>query len=536
MLLVVGQIFLVGGVVHSRRNPALPNDFLVSEAMVEYAMSPTSVVETPSTILLREVIESEIKGDSFEVAGKSDAVTEEPEVDDRVVEKPSEAESPAIINLVHETKAPFQFVHIDFSTKVRVFRQNHHGKLLRIRFSPAIAPLTDAQTRLFKTWFSKFALHQTSRYSEMTFYGEGELSRPIVEALPKGVLRVSIPLKKDKKAFPIRGGTKVASGIWSYNDRIKVGSGYTNTYILRVDPFAEGVRVFPVLANEEICQKESLSSMAKRYNAVAGINGAYFTPRGDPIGTLIINRRLLSSPLYNRSVFGISRANHPIFGNPDFSGMLFAGDQKIRIDAVNQPRGESQLVVFTPEYARTTLTTRKGVELVIVKNRVVGINSHDSIIPPDGVVISAGGMQAVQLSKIRLGETVSFRYNIHAPWDEVMHAVCGGPRLLKNGKVDINCTEEKFSASIVTDRHPRTAVGVTFDGEILFIVVDGRHATSIGMTLRELAEYFKSLGGCHAINLDGGGSSSMYINGRIVNRPSDGRERPISNGILITSK
>ena len=83
-------------------------------------------------------------------------------------------------------------------------------------------------------------------------------------------------------------------------------------------------------------------------------------------------------------------------------------------------------------------------------------------------------------------------------------------------------------------RQPRTAVGVTADGTLLMVVVDGRQpGYSAGMTLRELSTFLRSLGAVNAMNLDGGGSSAMWVNGLVVNRPSDGSERSVANAIVV---
>jgi exopolysaccharide biosynthesis protein len=345
-----------------------------------------------------------------------------------------------------------------------------------------------------------------------------------------------VPYQLEKAKFALTVGEKVVDGVTYYRDRAKTGAGCSDVHILRVEPFSTLTRIFPVLAHEGIAQKETLSSMAKRYEAIAGINGAYFTPRGDPIGTLIINRRLISSPLYKRSVFGVSEDDTLIFGNPDFTGTLRSGTLSVAIDAVNQPRRGEQLVVYTPEYARSTLTPERGVEIVLVKGKIVGIHANDALIPPDGVVVSAGGEKAELLKSLKLGQTVTLDYSIDKPWDTIRHAVCGGPRLVSDGRKDINGRAEKFDNSIINGRHPRTAVALTFDGDLLMIVVDGRSKRNSGMKLDELADYLRLLGARHAINLDGGGSSSMIVKGRTVNSPSDGNERRISNGILITSR
>jgi hypothetical protein len=94
-------------------------------------------------------------------------------------------------------------------------------------------------------------------------------------------------------------------------------------------------------------------------------------------------------------------------------------------------------------------------------------------------------------------------------------------------------TPEGFAHQNV--RHPRTAFAVTGKGTLLFAVVDGRSKVSVGMTLDELATLLLELGAVEAVNLDGGGSSTLFADGRVRNSPSDGKERATSDGILIFS-
>lgn len=435
-----------------------------------------------------------------------------------------------------QEESSVSMLEMDFSKPIKMSVINQQGKLLRIRLEPAIADIPAATHQDISRKFRKFDIITGNTYSEMIFYGQGRMLPPMIGTSPTHVPRLGIPFQNKDEEFPLTRGETITDGLSYHQDRARTAKGFADTYVLKLDPSSPGIRAFPVLANEGICQKEVLSSMAKRYKAVAAVNGAYFTNRGDPIGTLIINKKLISSPLYNRSVFGLTENGNPAFGNPDFSGRLVSKSVSLDIDAVNQPRTEDSLVIFTPEYARSTLTSNHGVELVLVKNRVVGIQPCDALIPPDGVVVSAGGAKADQLSRVKLGDVIRLDYSIHGPWDTIVHAVCGGPRLVEGGKTHITGTPEKFSSSIVRGRHPRTAVAVTHDGNLLFVVVDGRTKRNSGMTLPELAEYLIRLGAKEAINMDGGGSSSMFLKNRIVNHPSDGGERRISNGIIFVQK
>lgn len=117
-----------------------------------------------------------------------------------------------------------------------------------------------------------------------------------------------------------------------------------------------------------------------------------------------------------------------------------------------------------------------------------------------------------------------------APGCDPLDVVGAGPRLLREGKP---APGEGFAHE--GRRHPRTAVGVTREGRFLFVVLDGRQPHSVGMTLAELADEMAAMGAVEALNLDGGGSSTLYAGGRVRNSPSDGRERTVSDAILVFS-
>jgi Tol biopolymer transport system component len=145
-----------------------------------------------------------------------------------------------------------------------------------------------------------------------------------------------------------------------------------------------------------------------------------------------------------------------------------------------------------------------------------------------GVVIAArpGTTEALLVASLSRGETVSIEWTFG--WAGAADAMGGIPLLVRAGRVAVS----RCSASLCR-RHPRTGVGVTEDGSVLLVVVDGRRRLSRGLTLTGFARLFRRLGATWALNLDGGGSSTMVVRGRIVNVPSDGRERPVCCSVMV---
>src|SRR5690606_24557421 len=113
--------------------------------------------------------------------------------------------------------------------------------------------------------------------------------------------------------------------------------------------------------------------------------------------------------------------------------------------------------------------------------------------------------------------------------------VAGVPQLIANGKIAVTWEQEKSSRTFAETRHPRTAVAKLRDGKLILAVIDGRSETSGGIGLEDLAAYLLEFGAVDAMNLDGGGSSTMYLNGKVINQPSDKEgERKIGDALVVT--
>lgn len=122
---------------------------------------------------------------------------------------------------------------------------------------------------------------------------------------------------------------------------------------------------------------------------------------------------------------------------------------------------------------------------------------------------------------------------IGTAWD-VTDAVSGGPALLKNGSNSITAYQEAFFGPAGTEHHPRTAAGISEDGDLLLLVIDGRQRASRGVSFTELAGILKSLGAVDALNLDGGGSSTLVVNGELLNRPAGGTfQREVVSALAV---
>jgi hypothetical protein len=128
----------------------------------------------------------------------------------------------------------------------------------------------------------------------------------------------------------------------------------------------------------------------------------------------------------------------------------------------------------------------------------------------------------------------SFDFSTAETWevDDALHA---GPVLMHEGRIRVTSDEEVFFGSTIPDIHPRTAAGYRNSGELVLLVVDGRQIDSRGVDLQELAILMRDLGCVEAINLDGGGSSAMVVDGKLLNRPAGTTsQREVMSAIAVS--
>jgi hypothetical protein len=367
-----------------------------------------------------------------------------------------------------------------------------------------------------------------------------------------------------------------------------------SVHIMRVDPHTIDIRL--VHAMGFATDREDVLSIAERTHAYAAINGGFFRRggryNGCPFGILKIDGLLYSDLFFERTALAWSSQG---LHTPDTRGALTKiktgcvitlGEHTLHIDRINQPREDAEIIVYTPAFRPTTLTHGAGLEIIIDQERIREIrrDTGNAPIPPTGYVISCGP-QAIPEFLDTTNETilrelpVTLTYTIEPLeqsryssdkelWEKAEFIVGGTPGLildnreltaedmlqeLASGKRACITADEvpadfhnlEQSSWLINKRHPRTAVGITADKNWMFVIVDGRNPEiSVGMTLPELAHFMKERGCVAALNLGGGGDSTLVIEGVVKNNPSgastltykDTRPRPVSDALCMYLK
>ena len=288
--------------------------------------------------------------------------------------------------------------------------------------------------------------------------------------------------------------------------------------------------VEPATASEQLASRVKISNIANRENAIVAINGGYFKPQtGTPLGTLMINKKIYTGPIYDRVAIGFFDNGYDM-ARIKLKGEIKSDNGGIKIDNINQPRMLStHVLVYTKDWGKITPQTPKyGIQAVIQNGKVVKTSYTPCEIPEDGFIVS--GPES-KISQILNSKKLKLDIKMNPDWENVNHILSGGPYLVKDGEVYIDMTEERLSS--VGGRNPRTAIGYTKDNNLILLTADGREEASIGLTLNELAKLMKQLGCVNAMNLDGGGSTVMYINGQVVNRPAVKGGIPLSHTLIV---
>lgn len=295
---------------------------------------------------------------------------------------------------------------------------------------------------------------------------------------------------------------------------------------------ANNLEITPVLSsNSTLKSRKTISTIAKNNDAIVALNGTYFKPQsGVPLGTLMINKKMYTGPIYDRVALGIFDDGFDI-ARVQLNASIKGSGKTVKVDNINQPRMLStHVLVYTPQWGKYSPAAPKyGVGLQVIDNKITKASANAVEIPQNGFVIS--GPKSILYALLEKKD-VKLSLNTIPDWQGVKHIISGGPYLVKNGEVYVDMTAQKLGA--IGGRNPRSAIGYTSDNNIILVAVDGREGSSIGMTLMELANFMQSIGCVGAINLDGGGSTVMYVNGKVVNNPQMKGGIPLSNAVVLT--
>ena len=294
----------------------------------------------------------------------------------------------------------------------------------------------------------------------------------------------------------------------------------------------QDIEIIPQLSSSKMHSKSKIWKITEDDDVLVAVNGTYFKQdTGTPLGALVINGEIISGPIYERAGLGI---NNDGFWTSriSFTGELKNENYTVKINNINQPRmSVNNVLVYTAKWgSKAPVTSKPSIYLAIRNNRIIEKSDRPLSIPYDGQVIN--GPEAA-LNNFNIGEDIEINYSLN-PDMNAENIISGGPYLVKEGSIYVDTVVEKLNA--ISGRNPRTAIGYTKDNVMIMVTVDGRKESSKGLTLNELAQLMKKLGCYEAINLDGGSSTVMYVNGKTYAGSNIKGSIAISNALVVRRK
>uniref|UniRef100_A0A832DEH0 Phosphodiester glycosidase family protein n=1 Tax=Ignavibacterium album TaxID=591197 RepID=A0A832DEH0_9BACT len=335
--------------------------------------------------------------------------------------------------------------------------------------------------------------------------------------------------------------------------------------ILKVDIKRPDLTIRAVKANELLGTKETTSQMFERYrlsgfNVIAAINADFFEADGEVVSNMISNGEIVKAVKFSDSPFNEFTNSQLAVDSDDnlfvdqivYSGnIILPNGISEEIQRINSKPDSNSIILynrfqgkitpdlpkewFVADFVLFPLSSTSDTLIYLTNGKTTFRNFE---VPKEGLILSANNKYGHYLDReIQVGDTIKI-VNEFSPKIKNLKSLIGGwPVLVKDGQnmirrnPSIEGVTEKFS----DNRHPRSGIGFSENKKTFYMItVDGRQQSSRGMTLLEFANLMITEGVYYGLNLDGGGSTTMVINGKVVNSPSDATgERLVGNSLLI---
>ena len=412
-----------------------------------------------------------------------------------------------------------------------------------------------------------------------------EVRQPATADVPAGVLgyrvRVgSYPTQAEADAGKARlaQAGETASSVYTGWDGDASDRGPWHVDVLRIDPKTFDGRLAGSFG-PDLYHRETTSQLAAAGGATAAVNAGFFVldpasgAPGDPAGAGVYDGRVLSESTDGRPALVLhDDARGSAVRRLTWGGVARISDKAVALDGVDRVPGlvrncggdstdsptdlplhdltctdGSELVAFTPEYGGST-PAGDGREVVLEHGVVTAVrDGRGTALAPGQTSLQATGDDVALLDGVAVGDELPVTTRLEAGGSPLATprgttVTNGGPLLVHDGEVHITQRQDgfvhpgdpSFAYGWFVKRNPRTIAGVDAQGRTVLITVDGRSAGDLGLSVPEAADVARSLGLVDAINLDGGGSTTMVVNGSVISHPSDATgERPVGDALLI---
>lgn len=331
----------------------------------------------------------------------------------------------------------------------------------------------------------------------------------------------------------IIGILALTTGLFPYmryeNNKVDINGRPVVSHALEVDFHDPRVSIDHGFSFGMLYGFQQTSEIADDQEAFAAVNGMFYDDLGMPIGVIIDDGRPVRIHDAGTPVVMISDSGDAVIDEVDSEAMMMVGDGYVWLYSVNGRVPDGSWGYFEPVFGRTTRIQRLTTNYLISDGFITNIvrsESPVSLRESEGVLVYAGNDDSFSV-----GDKVELTFDLGMDFP-VETAFQAGGWLVKGGK-NVAAPFDAFIGH-TTAPQPRTMVGVTEKGSLLFVVVDGRRqGYSVGVTGYEGAEMMIGFGCTEAAYLDGGASSTLWYDGQMVNRPSGSEERAVAHVLLI---
>lgn len=345
--------------------------------------------------------------------------------------------------------------------------------------------------------------------------------------------------------------TKHGGGIVERQERVTIDGRTSDVFTVTMPKPGRGRALEPYLPNNIVSAGTTTSSRItgelKPYGHAVAVNADLFEyATGQPSGLFMVDGDILNQPQGGRPALFMQTDGMLGMTTPKTSGVITIGKRKIPFE-VNVRRTDGVVLYdygwgkTVPPGVRHTITAVPTAADLFQRDHEWGLDGEMRVTASRGgalpiprqnegdELIAAYGSAAKALSRARRGQKVGISYRFGPLPGEVRHGVGGGPVLVQDGKVVYERSKYgEFSDSQLVPPDARTAVGQYPDGRIVFYAVD-EVGGSAGFTVSEVARDLQHRGVDRAMAFDSGGSTAVSVDGRLLNKPSDGYERQVGN-------
>ncbi|MBU5436711.1 phosphodiester glycosidase family protein [Tissierella sp. MSJ-40] len=340
----------------------------------------------------------------------------------------------------------------------------------------------------------------------------------------------------------------ISSGVVHENIMRFTSSGWWNINVLRIDLNDEYTEIKGLFNPNGIPNRDKVSNLVDKHNAVAAVNGDFFNykPLPSAMGTLINDGEVISSPIemaYALPTFFIDTLNK---GNITYLDRRMAAinentGKQVLINTINKvTQNFDTVTLLNKHWGTKSIGTRfhKDLVEVVVENDIVTdvrVGKEAVNIPQNGYILAVRGEKQEGLLGFSVGDPVKLDITTTPNIENIKFAIGGGSIILKDGELSLTNINIKGN-------EPRTGIGINKEGDqLLLVTIDGRDSSFKGVSQEMFGALLKELGAYNALNLDGGGSTTMAVKpaneekAKVVNKPSDGGERSVVNGVGVIS-